>query len=171
MIGELLRQTGQISSSPPSSLLRLDALALGTGPSFYEWIKHPLPAGKRYGCGVSSLYLRLDAYAYGDAIHESHLPTNDFHPGVEIHGTDRVWRPGLILWDDAIPHGGSSGGMALSLACATHQRIGVIGFDGHQMPDEFVARFRDLLRYWQSRGKELVSLMPSSVFDDVLAKA
>lgn len=166
MIGELLIQTGQLAILRP---LLLDAIVIGTGPSFCAWVRQPLPAGLRYGCGAATRWVEVDVYALGDVVHIGNVP-----PCVPVYATRKVrdaistlndW---LAFPEDELPHGGSSGGMALSLACRNHQTIGLVGFDGFGLDTEFQANFRRLLRYWQSRGRRLVSLMPASAFDDLL---
>lgn len=166
MIGELLIATGQIVSR---QTIVLDAIVFGTGPSFYQAICGPLPLSKRYGCGIVPEFLDVDVYALGDVIHLKHVP-----PDTPVYATRRIReavpdaRRFLSYPEDELPHGGSSGGMALSLACQAHDVVGLVGFDGYGMNDEFVIRFRDVIRFWQARGKRLVSLMPASVFHDLL---
>lgn len=166
MIGELLLTTRQIAFVPS---IVLEAIAIGTGPSFFAWIRRPLPVGQRYGCGVVTRWIQVDVYALGDIVHIAHAPldgpvfaTRQVRDAV---GGESNWRE---FPEDELPHGGSSGGMALSLACRDHDVVGLIGFDGFGMNAEFQACFRELLRFWQSRGKRLVSLMPASAFDDLL---
>jgi hypothetical protein len=174
MIGELLLQTRAahevsgrpIVGGPP---LVLDAIAIGTGPSFFDWIRSPLPEGKRYGCGVVPQFLDVDVYALGDVVHCRHAP-----PDRPVYATrriiDSVGDPErfLLYPEDDLPHGGSSGGMALSLACRSHAVVGLIGFDGFDIDDGFITAFRELICYWKNRGKRLISLMPQSAFDDLL---
>jgi hypothetical protein len=167
MIGELLQATRQIDSAPP---ICVESIVLGTGPSFFDAIRRPLPPGKRYGCGIASRHVELDVYALGDEVHWNHAPL-----GTTVYITQRV-RDGhpesayLAYPEDELPHGGSSGGMALSLACRDHDVVGLIGFDSQGMPDEFVAAFRALLTWWKARGKRMVSLMPACAFDDLLER-
>lgn len=166
MIGETLLQTRQIDSR---SAMHLDAIVLGTGPSFLNAIRSPIPSGTRYGCGVVPLFLDVDVYALGDVVHLDHVPSDR-----PVYATQRVRDavadPGRFLAypEDELPHGGSSGGMALSLACRSHGVIGLIGFDGHGKDDAFITGFQELIRYWQIRGKRLMSLMPDSMFHDLL---
>lgn len=150
------------------------AVAIGTGPSFFEWVKNPTPGLVRYGCGVASKYLRLDYYALGDSDHYSHIP-----PGVPTYATERVLSDptapaGLMPFDEhVLPHGGSSGGMAVSLAARNHRVVYLIGFDGFGEGEEvagFVEKFSDLLEFWQGLGRKFYSLMPSSVFSVEKAK-
>ncbi len=167
MIGDLLQTTRQIDSAPA---LCIEAIVLGTGPSFFAAIRRPFPHAKRYGCGIASQHVELDVYALGDEVHGNHVPL-----GTTVYITQRLRDAHpeatyLAYPEDELPHGGSSGGMALSLACREHDVVGLIGFDGHGMPDDFVASFRALLAWWKTRGKRLVSLMPDSVFDDLLER-
>lgn len=169
MIGELLQQTLQIGTR---SAVCLDAIAIGTGPSFYEWVRQKLPRGLRYGCGEAAKFIELDRYLLGDVVHLQHVPA-----GIPVYATRRVIEsaPDAGQWlefpEAELPHAGSSGGMALSLACRDHNVIGLIGFDGFGVDPAFVEAFRRLILYWQSRGKLLISLMPHSAFDDVLEHA
>lgn len=187
----------------------LDAIAIGTGPSFYDWIKEPVLtyystkdgtdtkpkswSPKLYGCGVSPLYINnLSYYLYGDSTHVNNIPDPDsqFHPGCITYAgtrnlndkrTDGANTPRLLPYADLdLPHGESSGGMALSLACLHSNVVGLIGFDGHRdgfvgTSDEdysnFLFKTRQLINYWQNRGRRLVSLMPDSVFNPILEPA
>lgn len=169
MIGDLLQTTRQIDSAPA---VVLEALAIGTGPSFFAWVRRPLPSGKRYGCGIASRHLDLDVYALGDEVHWNNIPLDKtVYVTQRLRDSHADAQRYLAFPEDDLPHGGSSGGMALSLACRSHDIVGLIGFDGHGLPEEFVAAFRGLIRYWQSRGKRLISLMPDSVFHEVLERA
>lgn len=81
----------------------LEAIAIGTGPSFYdeflkrEEIRYQLDDGSPYeprlvGCGLVPLYLNgLWAYCYGDMTHLGHIPRPDhpYHPGVRNYATSR----------------------------------------------------------------------------------
>ena len=176
----------------------LTAIAIGTGPSFYEWIKTPMieyrrsePSGqdiifqpKLYGCGIVPLYVNnLFAYGYGDVTHVDHIPDPNapFHPGcLNYSGTRNLQdKPGLLPYTDLdLPHGNSSGGMALSMACLHHDVVGIIGFDGYpsgflsyQANQDFVNDFRYLINYWQNRGRRIISLMPKSVFNPIIEPA
>lgn len=168
MIGELLMQTRQIGTSQRPAL---DAIAIGTGPSFYDWVRRPLPRGMRYGCGAAARFIDVDHYLLGDAVHREHVPVDK-----PVYVTRRVidqWPEAsryLVFPEAELPHGGSSGGMALSLACRDHAVIGLIGFDGFRVDETFVEGFRRLIIYWNDRGKRLVSLMERSAFDDVLER-
>lgn len=150
----------------------IEAIAIGTGPSFYDWIRLPRdPTIKLVGCGRCTLYVNnLDYYVYADSIHEPHLPQPHFHPTVEVwaHSRRHIPNLGWNKWDGEIPHGGTSGGMAISLACLKFQNVGLIGFDGYGLPNEFVIGMNDLLCYWQKRGKTLYTLMPNSMFNNRL---
>lgn len=144
------------------------AVAIGTGPSFFEWAKNPTPGLVRYGCGVASKYLRLDYYALGDCEHYKHVP-----PGVPTYATSSVLDDpkapkGLMPFDgDVLPHGGSSGGMAVSLAARNHRVVYLIGFDGFEegIEDRWKANHAKLLEFWQERGRKFYSLMPATWFN------
>ena len=173
MIGETLLQSNHIpASSPPA----MDAIAIGSGPSFFEWVRGELPAGRRYGAGVVSQYLALDVCCIGDLVHRPRLQigTLTYASRRVFEALDRAdW---LLCYDTlGLPHGGSSGGMCVSLAALFHQRIGLVGFDGLDESESaenarWNADFRRLLTDWQSRGRTFVSLMPTSRFDDVLQR-
>lgn len=171
MIGETLLQT---CPSPIPSALPLDAIAIGSGPSFFDWVRGELPAGRRYGAGIVSRYMALNVYCIGDIAHLPHLQL-----GTLTYATRRVFdaleRSEWLLCYDTLElaHGGSSGGMAVALACLFHRRIGLIGFDGLDENESADNRqwnedFRRLLTHWQARGRTFVSLMPESKFDDLL---
>lgn len=195
----------------------IEAIAIGTGPSFYEWIKTPiiqyeLPAftsddpspqeapqlyePRLFGCGVVPNYINgLDTYCYGDLTHLRNIPDPDgeFHPGVKIYSGGRnindlkdadrtqfkTTIPMLDFGELDIPHGNSSGGMAVSCACLRYNVVGLVGFDGHfakefsskEGYDDFVWRFRFIINYWQNRGRRLISLMTDSIFNPILEPA
>ena len=112
---------------PWELMYELDAIAIGTGPSFYEWLKTPPPEGvKLYGSGVSSRHIKLDVYAIGDTCHIPNIPKD-----AVVYGTDTMLRYSdkILPYGHTYPHGGSSGGMAISLACLYHDRIGIVGCD------------------------------------------
>lgn len=175
----------------------LEAIAIGTGPSFYKWkdtevMKFTNEEGIEYsprliGCGVVPLYINgLFAYCYGDSTHLKNIPDpkGPYHPGcLNYSGTrnlqDRDDRNIDLLpyASFEIPHGNSSGGMAFSLACLHHNVIGIVGFDGYKedftdvseaVYKDFVFQFRYLINYWQNRGRRIVSLMEQSVFNPII---
>lgn len=229
-----LTLSGSLNSltDKPALLPMLDAIAIGTGPSFYDWIKQTYPFGLEhpygvvpgvtptdefeerisklkqpllYGCGVVPNYINgLRHYELGDSIYINNVPdpSSEFHPGCVTYAgtrnlqdkrTDGGPTPALLPFADLdIPHGESSGGMALSHACLNHNVVGIIGFDGwrsgfkpyaapgetsvdleslklaDERHDNFVRKFRHLINYWQNRGRRIISLMPSSVFNPIL---
>lgn len=165
-----LRLAGQLMFQPANrSELKLDAIAMGTGPSFWEFIRGPIPWGFRYGCSTIPAYIKLDVYCYGDAVHEPDLPLDR----TEIVATPRCWNESMTPFGD-LPHGGSGGGMAISTACHRHQIVAIVGFDGFpdDGPDGFYRQWmsdnRELVRYWLRRGKRLLSLMEQSFLNDLL---
>lgn len=156
-----------------------------------------VPAGTEwspslYGCGVVPNYINgLRYYCYGDLVHCDNVPdgrpTDPFHPGCITYTGDRNMRDGrskggymppMLRYSDLdIPHGESSGGMALSLAALHHNIIGLVGFDGDTKSfkdkavyKNFVFKFRVLLNYWQNRGRRFINLMPPgvSIFEDII---
>lgn len=140
--------------------LPFDAIAIGTGPSFYPWLRSEIPNVPKYGAGASGKCLRLDAYCIGDLMHERHMQL-----GVTTYASATVF--GLLPQEDWIhlydqfgnSHGGSSGGMALSMACVFHRRVALIGFDGG-MSGNADGNFHTLLSEWKDKGRTFVSLMP-----------
>lgn len=187
---------------------QLGAIAMGSGPSFYEWaasyesnpLTYPSPREQGrvisptlYGSGVTSLHINgIMYYGLGDIIHIDHVPdgraTDPHHPGCTTYAGTRnlqdkkshgEYTPPLLPYADLdIPHGESSGGMAISMACLHHDVVGIIGFDGHREPfpsDEaywdFVRKTRTLINYWQNRGRRIVSLMSDSVFNSITEPA
>ena len=175
--------------STPSvgAMVPLDVIVIGTGPSFYEWLKTPVPEGvKLYGCGVVSRYLDLDVYAIGDICHLPNMPNNHSshceHCGHSRKNTIVYGTIGMLVYDDRMlyydwhlyPHGGSSGGMAVSLACLHYERIGVIGLDGPtgmlEIDMQVIKDTIDVFQYWKDKGKKIYSLMPHSVYNEVLLK-
>lgn len=154
--------------------LNLGGIAIGTGPSFYEWIKRPLTPGVRYGCGVASQYISLDVYCINSTDHKGNVPRN----GETIFATERTLdcirpipgRPVTVFpWPKALPIAQQVGGMAVHFAAINHHRIGLVGFCKPIEPgidDEF----RAILHYWKAKGRVFVSLMKESAFDDLLEK-
>jgi hypothetical protein len=193
----------RLLDKPEYVMPELEAIAFGTGPSFYEYIKQPHNYKhnhpefgewhtRLYGCGVVPNYINnLTAYGYGDTDHINNIPDPDgpHHPGCktfagtrnlkdfETYGKNLKPIPLLPYANLDLPHGESSGGMALSLACLHHNVVGIVGFDGN--PDafpptvytNFVEKFRHLINYWQNRGRRIVSLMPNSVFNPIIEPA
>jgi hypothetical protein len=166
------------------NLIQVQAIAIGTGPSFYKWkdTEEQVPRPKLFGCGVVTNYIGgLDYYAYGDSDHFKSLPQKTWHPDCIVYGStlelvEQAKEKGCTsnYFDPSVlPHGTSSGGMAFSLACSMYDVVGLVGFDGFQkdfkVDDQtyrnFVSRFRDLIQYWKDRGKRLVSLMEESLFN------
>lgn len=151
--------------------LEIDAIALGTGPSFWELVKGRIPSGFRYGCSTIPAHLKLDVYCYGDAVHEPDLPMDR----TEVVATPRCWEEGMTPFGD-FPHGGSGGGMAISVACHRHQSVALVGFDGfpEDGPDGpchlWMQDNRELIRFWLRRGKRIVSLMSKSFLDDLVER-
>ncbi len=149
--------------------LKVDAIAMGTGPSFWKFVKGPIPHGFRYGCSTIPAYIKLNVYGYCDPVHEPDLPTD----GTEIVATPHVWQEGMTPFGD-LQHGGSGGGMAISLACHRHTTVALIGFDGFpdDGPDGFYNNWmqvnREIVRSWLNRGKRIISLMPKSFLDDLV---
>ena len=132
-----------------------------------------------YGSGTASFDFPLDVYAIGDAIQ---IPRAPKYPcRVVVSYPEFRFRPDLELWIDnptlaAIGHGCSSGGMATGLACFDFDVVGVTGFDGYNelgksIGDEMMDRHRIMLERWIAKGKRLVSLMPVSMFNDILEPA
>lgn len=147
-----------------------DGLAIGTGPSFHKWRKNPTVGMKRYGCGIASQFVPLDVYTVGDTGHYADVPQT-----IPVYGSKAIITEGkcpcprenLREFNNDIPHGGSCGGMAVSVACMFHSRVFLVGFDGHDVKDQvenFIPQFSDLLEFWRLRGRELYSLMDSTVF-------
>lgn len=184
----------------------IEAIAIGAGPSLYnDFLNRPvisyvLADGTIYeprliGCGVVPLYVHnLWAYCYGDLTHLKNIPRPDhpFHPGVRNYASSRNISDFDLLQEEHrrtdkmlpfadldIPHGNSSGGMALSLACLHYNVVGFVGFDGRNKADfvsneayqDFVFRFRYLINYWQSRGRRIISLMRDSIFNPITEPA
>lgn len=165
MIGETLQQT---QPSPQKEPLLLDAVVMGVGPGIREFLKHPLPLGVKYGCSYLPSLIKLDVYCIGDAVHEFDLPTDD----TEIVCSYPIDRQGYTEFG-TLPHGGSSGGMAISMACARHKIIGLAGFDGQFAEDDddaipFISKTTRLLQFWLNRGRRIISLMPKSPFDNMI---
>lgn len=165
----------------------VEAIAIGTGPSFYKWkdTEEQIPRPKLFGCGVASIYVNaLDFYAYGDSYHCKCLPKKPWHPNCIVYGSthelvEQARGQGNIAeyFDVSIlPHGCSSGGMAVSLACSMYDVVGIVGYDGFQKDfkiddktyREFVSKFKDLIKHWKDRGKTIVSLMEESIFNSEL---
>jgi hypothetical protein len=162
-------------------MIELQAIAIGTGPSFYKWkdTVEQVPRPKLFGCGVVTNFVNnLDYYAYGDSDHFKCLPQKTWHPNCIVYGStiELVEQANHIcpaVLFDGLPHGTSSGGMATSLACSMYDVVGVVGFDGFRetmtVDDEtyknFVSRYIDLLNYWNEKGKRIISLMEASIFN------
>jgi hypothetical protein len=174
----------------------LQAIAIGTGESFYPWkdkwnATAIGPKPKLYGSGKCPLYINgLTAYGYCDGDNrlglEKCFPQTTWHPDCRVYSTPICMAhakefnlAGEFLPFPAVPHGNSSGGMAISLACMENDVIGLIGFDGTRetMPDitdklyeTFLQDMAYLIGFWQSRGKYIYSLMEHTVFDYLLSK-
>lgn len=179
------------------TLPKLQAIAFGTGPSFFRFVDDCLldqyltrfeGGPSLYGCGKVPLYINgLRYYGYGDVIHCDNVPdgrpSDPHHPGcITYAGTRNLgdgrsnggYMPPLLPYADLdLPHGNSSGGMAISMACLHHDIVGIVGFDGDRASfgsdeahENFVNDFRKLINYWTNRGRRIVSLMPSSRWRD-----
>lgn len=158
-------------------LEKLDAVAIGGGSDSWQLIgvekKCPY-----YGAGITSQYLPLDVYAYGDEDHIPNIPTYPCRVVSSKPDEDRTFN-GVKLekWPCfSAGHGCSAGGMALSLACDKYTTVGLIGFSGYmyygvRYDQEGEHDFRTLVKCWNNLGKTLVSLMPVSVFNDLLVPA
>lgn len=150
------------------------------GPSFLEWVK-PGPKDRSivwsydpnqqldyYGSGKVPVLFpgKLAGYCYACPPKREYVPKD-----VEVMARDEVWEPGMCKWPNNVPRGGSAGSMCLGLTWLdSHQHVALIGFDGFGMPDYFISEFRGLLKYWRTRGMVFYTLMPESVFDDLLEK-
>lgn len=155
-------------------LPELDCLVLGGGPSTPKFLKSYIPdlaQLPRIGCGDVGTYCELDYYCLGDPRRKKDAPKNN---RTIIYAHHLIWEPGMIKFPDNLPHGGSSGGMAVSIACLNYDNVGLIGFDGFNHSgfenyDDFVACFKtEIIDYWTSKGKNLYSLMDDSIFNEFL---
>ena len=153
----------------------LECIVLGTGPSLLDFLlehnKESLKGITLIGCG--RLVIDVDIYCYGDPRRRPDVPDVET---TEVYAHQFVHEPGMIRWQEEWPHGGTAGGMAVTVACLKFDRIGLIGFDGFRTPefehyDNFVINFNnEILDYWQARGKKLYSLMSHSIFNERLLK-
>ena len=114
-------------------LPKLDAIAIGNGPSFYDWLNSPdipyspavvcenatVPLGypkfqhhncpKLYGAGVASQKIRgLTVYCHGDILHVDNIPEPNsfYHSGCRCYASERNIRDkeGLLSFrGDGIP--------------------------------------------------------------------
>lgn len=166
MIGESYIQAGIEQRRLRELRSKIEAIALGSGPSVKPWIEAgDIPNVPKYGCSWLPAFLKLDVYTYGDVIHAPDLPRD----GTRIVATERAWSDGMERFDVNFPHGGQAGGMAITLACRDHNIIGLIGFDGGRPADHPCdGLLRGLLTFWKARGKKFISLMPRSDFDDLM---
>lgn len=169
--------------NPLSVLPYLDAIVIGAGPSYGYLLSDPPPFDKfspftvtgkpkLYGAGVVSRFFPLDVYALGDYDNIKFTPT---YPCKIVCSAESLQiRPDIDIWPQhPYGHGASSGGMALTLACMDHEKIGIIGFDGFtdwgmSVANDWPPKHRWLLQKWLGDGKQLVSLMPCSIFNDLL---
>ena len=132
-------------------------IACGTGPSYWHT---KLPDFPRIGCSI--INDGIDYYAYSELTHQEHVPTH-----VPVFAHPRVWRPGMILWDANLKYGNTSGGMAVAVACTLDTEVGLIGFDGTDVPQSFKNSFiREVLRDWTLKGITFYSLMEESFIND-----
>lgn len=160
---ELMREKHQETQPLP-----YDAIAIGTGPSFYPWLRSEIPDVPKIGAGASGKCLKLDAYCIGDVTHRRHMQI-----GTPTYATGTIF--GLLPQEDWIylydqfnvSHKGSSGGMAVSIACLFHRRVALIGFDGG-MSGNADGNFHTLLSEWKDKGRKFVSLMPPGTPWDAL---
>lgn len=146
--------------------LNLGGIAIGAGPSFFEWVKRPLTPGVRYGCGVVPHYCSCDVYCINSTLHKGNVPA-DATVFATMRTHDRI--PGAFLWPESIDIASQCGGMAVHLAAAHHHRVGLVGFCS-QIEPSIDARFREILRFWREKGRVFVSLMRESCFDDLCEK-
>lgn len=146
--------------------LGITAVVIGTGPSFYEWIKWPIVPAMRYGCGVCTAYIPVDVYCLNSGERRGYARLPDT---TTVFAMDRCRDliPGSWLYPQEVPRAEQSGGMAVWLAAMNHRRIGLVGFCEPISPD-VDAKFRAILEHWRERGREFVSLMKASAFDDML---
>lgn len=144
--------------------LNLGGIAIGTGPSFYEWISRPLTSGVRYSCGVVPHYVSVDVYCINSTLHKANVPA-DAVVFATMRTHDRI--PRAFLWPELWPIASQCGGMAVQLAAMNHKRIGLVGFCNAIDP-QIDAEFRAILEFWKARGRVFVSLMKKSAFDDLL---
>ena len=150
----------------------LEAIVCGAGPSAWDLWGLAIPSNIRmYGAGNVSRFIRLDVYAYGDLDHLENIPV----PPCLTYGSPRNVNDteGLLYYDEVWPTGRSSGGMAISLACLSYTRIGIIGFDGIGYGGEVydpagVPGQKLVFNYWLDRNRKLVSLMEKSIFNNLL---
>lgn len=141
-----------------------EALAIGCGPSLRPWIDvGDFPDVPKYGCGFASHVMALDFYCYCDITHAADLPTDE----TTVIASERVWRDGLLKYDDAFPHAGQAGGMAISESCKKCRRVALVGFD-KGLPEPHETELRDLIVWWKKRGRTFVGLMPGQSFDDLM---
>jgi hypothetical protein len=178
---QLSRGIEQVYKNPLDNIHKVEAIVVGAGPSFKYLIgKGTFGLPKLYGAGVTSNFLSLDCYAYGDYDHTKNLPT---YPCRIVASCPELvleakLKRELTIEDGAtyfeqVTHGHSSGGMALSLACEHHTTIGIIGFDGwiwngEPVAADWPAQHKAHLVRWIAKGKKLVSLMACSIFNDLL---
>lgn len=167
-------------------LPRLSAVVVGAGPSAKFLLGCQKPVSQKwYGAGNVPLYLpNIDVYALGDSTHFASVPKyecqvyitdKDFYKdpyGPRFCSSTQISK--MQVWNleelSTYGHGGSSGGMALSLACIKHDTIGLIGFDGYKRDGSpydppWQSSHTKLICEWVNRGKRLISLMPCSVFN------
>lgn len=190
---------------------KLDAIVMGTGPGLEGWLNqgdnqylNSSNRPKMFGCGKVPHYMNgLDYYCYADSDNIKNIPLtpdgkpNQWHPNCKVYSAHRsiADAPNMINFEELrIPHGYSSGAMALSLACAsfydrvegklevkfktlcfTPISIGIIGFDGdakrmghanHRDYDEFYFGMVSVIQWWRDLGVKIISLMETSVFNE-----
>lgn len=154
--------------------MRFEAIVICPGPSLHSFLRMPRDYDvKLIGCSRVTNYVNdLDYYVYADSTHKDKLPSRTFHPKCQVYSVPRLYVPQTQWhkWDDSIPHGGNSGGMAISLGCLKFNSIGLVGLDGHGLPENWVIEMGRLLSYWQERGKYLYTLMGDSIFNNRLLK-
>lgn len=168
------------------TMLDIESIAIGTGPSFFRLMNDLKYASlhvdlhdyfrangveRIYGAGVVSAYVKnLSAYCYGDIGRVDFIPEKNslYQHGCRCYATERNINdhPQLQKFPELpLRPEGSSGGMALSLACFESWSIGLIGFDcGSDVPQEFVEGIYRLIDYWKKEGRKLYQLTANNTW-------